>query len=139
MPVLSSLSGREVNDIAQAAVGPRRCPPKAEATGSNPVGLAIAFNYLAVAGRASPRGLVRTLPALPVRYPFRPRPFGSVGFNAARLRGVYKGRPPSIDAAKVAALKAEGLGATGDRQASQGRAGFCLSPAGVVNVDRGYI
>ena len=34
------------------------------------------------------------------------------GINAARLRGVYKGRPPSIDAAKVAALKAEGLGAT---------------------------
>ena len=26
MPVLSSLSGQEVNDIAQAAVGPRRCP-----------------------------------------------------------------------------------------------------------------
>ena len=35
MPVLSSLSGHEVNDIAQAAVGPRRCPPKAEATSSN--------------------------------------------------------------------------------------------------------
>jgi hypothetical protein len=31
---------------------------------------------------------------------------------AAKIRGVYKGRPPSIDAAKVAALKAEGLGAT---------------------------
>ena len=31
---------------------------------------------------------------------------------AAKLRGVYKGRPPSIDAAKVAARKAEGLGAT---------------------------
>jgi Alcohol dehydrogenase GroES-like domain len=28
MPVLSSLSGHEVNDIAQAAVGPRRCPPQ---------------------------------------------------------------------------------------------------------------
>jgi cytochrome P450 len=25
MPVLSSLSGHEVNDIAQVAVGPRRC------------------------------------------------------------------------------------------------------------------
>src|SRR6202041_2710168 len=39
-PVLSALSGHEVNDIAQAAVGPRRCPPKAEATGSNPFGRA---------------------------------------------------------------------------------------------------
>ena len=34
------------------------------------------------------------------------------GIAAAKLRGVYKGRPPSIDAAKVASLKAEGLGAT---------------------------
>jgi DNA invertase Pin-like site-specific DNA recombinase len=34
------------------------------------------------------------------------------GIAAAKLRGVYKGRPPSIDAAKIAALKAEGLGAT---------------------------
>ena len=32
--------------------------------------------------------------------------------SAARLRVVYKGRPASIDATKVAALKAEGLGAT---------------------------
>jgi hypothetical protein len=40
MPVLSSLSGHEVNDIAQAALGPRSCPPKAEVTGSNPVGRA---------------------------------------------------------------------------------------------------
>src|ERR1700733_14558329 len=39
-PVLSSLSGHEVNDIARAEVGPRRCPPKAEATGPNPVGRA---------------------------------------------------------------------------------------------------
>jgi hypothetical protein len=37
MPVLSSLSGHEVNDIAQAALGPRRRPSKAEATGSNPL------------------------------------------------------------------------------------------------------
>ena len=28
------------------------------------------------------------------------------------FKGVYQGRPASIDAAKVAALKAEGLGAT---------------------------
>ena len=34
------------------------------------------------------------------------------GIGAAKARGVYKGRPPSIDAAKVATLKAEGLGAT---------------------------
>jgi DNA invertase Pin-like site-specific DNA recombinase len=34
------------------------------------------------------------------------------GIAAAKLKGVYKGRPPSIDVAKVAALKAEGLGAT---------------------------
>ena len=34
------------------------------------------------------------------------------GISAAKARGVYKGRPPSIDAAKVAALKAEGFGAT---------------------------
>jgi DNA invertase Pin-like site-specific DNA recombinase len=27
-------------------------------------------------------------------------------------KGVYKGRPPSIDAARIAALKAEGLGPT---------------------------
>ena len=33
-------------------------------------------------------------------------------FAAAKARGVYKGRPPSIDSARVAALKAEGLGAT---------------------------
>ena len=34
------------------------------------------------------------------------------GIAAAKLKGAYKGRPASIDAAKVAALKAEGLGAT---------------------------
>jgi DNA invertase Pin-like site-specific DNA recombinase len=34
------------------------------------------------------------------------------GIAVALLRGVYKGRPPSIAAAKIAALKAEGLGAT---------------------------
>ncbi len=34
------------------------------------------------------------------------------GISAAKLRGVYKGRPPAIDAAQVAALKSEGLGAT---------------------------
>ena len=34
------------------------------------------------------------------------------GIAAAKERGVYKGRPASIDAHKVAALKAEGLGPT---------------------------
>jgi DNA invertase Pin-like site-specific DNA recombinase len=34
------------------------------------------------------------------------------GISAARLRVVYKGRSASIVATKVAALKAEGLGAT---------------------------
>jgi hypothetical protein len=38
MPVLSSLSRHEVSDLAQVAVGPRRCPPRAKATGPNPVG-----------------------------------------------------------------------------------------------------
>jgi DNA invertase Pin-like site-specific DNA recombinase len=34
------------------------------------------------------------------------------GIAAAKVKGVYKGRPASIEAADVAALKAEGLGAT---------------------------
>ena len=34
------------------------------------------------------------------------------GIAAAKAKGVYKGRPPSIEAAKVRALKAQGLGAT---------------------------
>lgn len=34
------------------------------------------------------------------------------GIAAAKAAGVYKGRPATIDVAKVAALKAEGLGAT---------------------------
>jgi hypothetical protein len=50
-------------------------PPKTEATG--PVGRAIAFSYLAVAGRFA----AAALSALLLRYPFRPRPFGSVGFE----------------------------------------------------------
>lgn len=35
------------------------------------------------------------------------------GIAAAKARGVYKGRPPTIDADQVAKLKAEGLGASG--------------------------
>jgi DNA invertase Pin-like site-specific DNA recombinase len=34
------------------------------------------------------------------------------GIDKAKTAGVYKGRPATIDAAKIAALKAEGLGAT---------------------------
>lgn len=34
------------------------------------------------------------------------------GIAAAKAKGIYKGRPALIDAAKVAALKADGLGAT---------------------------
>jgi DNA invertase Pin-like site-specific DNA recombinase len=34
------------------------------------------------------------------------------GIAAAKARGVYKGRPASIEASQVAALKAEGMGAT---------------------------
>jgi DNA invertase Pin-like site-specific DNA recombinase len=34
------------------------------------------------------------------------------GISAAKARGVYKGRPPSIEAAKVRTLKAQGFGAT---------------------------
>jgi DNA invertase Pin-like site-specific DNA recombinase len=34
------------------------------------------------------------------------------GIAAAKVKGVYKGRPASIEAADLAALKAEGLGAT---------------------------
>jgi DNA invertase Pin-like site-specific DNA recombinase len=34
------------------------------------------------------------------------------GIAAAKARSVYKGRPPALEAAQVAKLKAEGLGAT---------------------------
>ena len=34
------------------------------------------------------------------------------GIEAAKAKGVYKGRPAAIEPAKIAALKAEGLGAT---------------------------
>jgi hypothetical protein len=52
------------------------------------------------------------------------------GIAAAKLKGVYKGRPPSIDAARVAALKAEGLGRHRDRQAPGRGAGERLQAAG---------
>lgn len=45
------------------------------------------------------------------------------GIEAARLRGVYKGRPASIDAEQVKALRAKGLGASAiARQMNIGRA-----------------
>jgi DNA invertase Pin-like site-specific DNA recombinase len=45
------------------------------------------------------------------------------GIEAAKARGVYKGRPPSIDPAKIEALRREGLGASAiARQLGIGRA-----------------
>jgi DNA invertase Pin-like site-specific DNA recombinase len=45
------------------------------------------------------------------------------GIQAAKARGVYKGRPPSIDAAKIEALRSQGLGASAiARQLGIGRA-----------------
>jgi hypothetical protein len=60
------------------------------------------------------------------------------GISAARLRVVYKGRPASIDATKVAALKAEGLGPPRSRSASRSGgplsiACFCGGAAGGVS------
>ena len=34
------------------------------------------------------------------------------GITAAKLKGVYKGRPATIEADEIAKLKSEGLGAT---------------------------
>ena len=34
------------------------------------------------------------------------------GISAAKLKGIYKGRPPSIEADEIIKLKAEGIGAT---------------------------
>ena len=50
-----------------------------------------------------------------------------------RRKGVYKGRPPSIEAAKVASLKAEGLGATEiAEKLGIGRASVYRAPARLV-------
>jgi DNA invertase Pin-like site-specific DNA recombinase len=52
------------------------------------------------------------------------------GINAAKARGVYKGRQPSIDAAEVLRLRRdEKLGPGGDRPAARDRPGQRLSPA----------
>jgi hypothetical protein len=49
-------------------------PPKAEATGSNPVGRANIFNDLAVVERFVAAALSAPCPRYPVRYPFRTVP-----------------------------------------------------------------
>jgi DNA invertase Pin-like site-specific DNA recombinase len=60
---------------------------------------------------ATIRGLRRqALPQLDWRGPAARATDG--GVKAAKARGVYKGRPPSIKPEAIAALKAEGLGAT---------------------------
>jgi DNA invertase Pin-like site-specific DNA recombinase len=45
------------------------------------------------------------------------------GIAKAKGAGVYKGRPASIDAAQVRAMKAQGLRSIGDREGTQDRAG----------------
>ena len=48
------------------------------------------------------------------------------GISAAKARGVYKGRPATIEVSKVAALKAQGLGATEiAKRLGVGRASVC--------------
>jgi hypothetical protein len=49
---------------------------------------------------------------------------------SARSAGVHKGRPASIDAAQVRAMKAQGLGGIRDREGPQDRAGVGLSGVG---------
>jgi hypothetical protein len=52
------------------------------------------------------------------------------GIAKAKAAGVYKGRPASIDAAQVRAMKAQGSGGVGDREGAQDRAGVGLSSPG---------
>src|SRR4029077_7436439 len=52
------------------------------------------------------------------------------GIAAAKARGVYKGRPASVEAASEAALREEGLGANRDCQAAGDRQGERLQGAG---------
>src|SRR5580693_7694774 len=46
------------------------------------------------------------------------------GIAKAKAAGVYKGRPASIDGARVRELKAQGLGALRDREGPQDRSGL---------------
>jgi Fe-S-cluster containining protein len=52
------------------------------------------------------------------------------GIAKAKAAGVYKGRPASIDATQVRAMKAQGLGGLGDRESAQDRPGVGLSGVG---------
>jgi hypothetical protein len=55
---------------------------------------------------------------------------GSKGITKAKAADVYKGRPASIDAAQVRAMKAQGKKARlGDREGPQDRPGVGLSRA----------
>jgi DNA invertase Pin-like site-specific DNA recombinase len=48
------------------------------------------------------------------------------GIAKAKAAGVYKGRPPSIEASRVRELKAQGNSALGHRQGAQDRPGVGL-------------
>jgi DNA invertase Pin-like site-specific DNA recombinase len=52
------------------------------------------------------------------------------GIAKAKAAGVYKGRPPSIEACRVRELKAEGMRPDGHRQGAQDRPGVGLLGAG---------
>jgi hypothetical protein len=52
------------------------------------------------------------------------------GIAKAKAAGVYKGRPASIDATQVRAMKAQGLGASEIAKALKDRPGVGLSGAG---------
>jgi DNA invertase Pin-like site-specific DNA recombinase len=52
------------------------------------------------------------------------------GIAKAKAAGFYNGRPASIDAAKVRAMKADGNGGYRDRQAARHRPGVGLSGTG---------
>ena len=57
MPVLSSQSGNEVNDLAQAAVGPRRCPLTLAYTGQKLAEIETGPGFACTAGYDKPRAL----------------------------------------------------------------------------------
>jgi Extensin-like protein C-terminus len=57
MPVLSSRSGHEVNDLAQAAVGPRRCPLTLAYTGQKLAEIETGPGFACTARYDKPRAL----------------------------------------------------------------------------------